>query len=389
MTIVLRLAPLVIRQLIRRPVRMFLTLLGVAVATFLFVSVRAMESGVRDATETRATDTRLIVYRANRFCPFTSQLPQHYIDRIERIDGVAGAVPIRIIVNNCRASLDVITFRGVPEEEFESEVMPALRLSAGSLEEWKRRSDSAMVGSALAVRRGVTVGDRLTGAGLDVHVAAIVESDEPQDRNVAYVHLPFLQESARAATSSGAGGIVTQFNVSVTDPKRLEEIASRIDEEFRHDVAPTSTKPERAFVARAARDIVEVSRFAGWLGIGALIAVFALVANAIALGMQDRVRDIAILQTLGFAPSLVTGLVMAEGTLLGVLGGVGGAVAASVALGLGHFTLSTDGVNVEFASTWGVFTAGCVAAIVIGALASAVPAIRAGRSDIVSGFRAT
>lgn len=383
-----RLLPLVLRQLTRRPARTFLTALGIAVATFLFVTVRAMRDGVREATEERATDTRLIVYRANRFCPFTSQLPQHYIDRIEAIDGVTGAVPIRIIVNNCRASLDVITFRGVPEEEFASEVMPSLTLSAGSIEEWQRRSDSAMVGSALAKRRGVGVGDRLTGAGLDVYVAGIVESTEPQDRNVAYVHLPFLQESARAQTSSGAGGIVTQFNVTVNDPKRMEEIASAIDAEFVRDPWPTSTKPERAFVARAARDIVEVSRFAGWLGIGALLAVFGLVANAIALAMQDRVRDIAILQTLGFSPRLVTVLVLAEGTILGAAGGVLGAIAASTALGLGHFTLSTDGVNVEFAATWTVFAAGCLAAFAIGALASLFPAWRAGRSEIVSGFRA-
>jgi putative ABC transport system permease protein len=389
MSVVIRLVPLIVRQLTRRPIRTALTALGVAVATFLFVAVRAMESGVRDATETRSTDTKLIVYRANRFCPFTSQLPQHYVDRITRIPGVVSAVPIRIIVNNCRASLDVITFRGVPEEEFEREVMPSLTLTSGSIDEWLRRGDAAIVGSALASRRGVSVGDRLTGAGLDVHVAGIVESDEPQDRNVAYVHLPFLQESARAATASGTGGIVTQFNVTVNDSTRLEEISKAIDAEFGRDIAPTSTKPERAFVARAARDIVEISRFAGWLGLGALFAVFALVANAIALGMQDRVRDIAVLQTLGFSPNLVTILVIAEGALLGLAGGVSGAIAATAALQAGHFTLSTDGVNVEFAASWALFLAGCGAALLIGALASTLPAWRAGQSEIVSGFRAT
>lgn len=391
MSVFLRLLPLVVRQLTRRPVRTALTAAGVAIATFLFVSVRAMESGVREATEARASDTTLIVYRANRFCPFTSQLPQHYVERLRRIPGVATAVPMRIIVNNCRASLDVITFRGVPEESFADEVMPSLRLTAGSLEEWQRRGDSAMVGSALAERRGVGVGDRLSGAGIDVHVAGIVESDEPQDRNVAYVHLPFLQEASRALVGGGAGGagaIVTQFNVSVDDPSRLEEVAKAIDEEFARDSAPTSTKPERAFVARAARDIVEVTGFARWLGLGALLAVFALVANAIALGMQDRVRDIAILQTLGFRPGLVTALVIVEGILLGAAGGLLGAGGAWAALRAGHFSLATEGVNVEFAATLGVFATGWLAAFAIGGLASVLPAWRAGRTDIVSSFRA-
>jgi putative ABC transport system permease protein len=392
MSVLLRLLPLVLRQLTRRPMRTALTAAGVAVATFLFVSVRAMESGVREATEARASDTTLIVYRANRFCPFTSQLPQHYVDRLRRIPGVANAVPMRIVVNNCRASLDVITFRGVPEESFAGEVMPSLRLTAGSLAEWARRSDAAMVGSALASRRGVRVGDRLSGAGIDVHVAGIVDSEEPQDRNVAYVHLPFLQEASRALVGGGEGGgagaIVTQFNVSVDEPARLDEVAEAIDAEFARDSAPTSTKPERAFVARAAKDIVEVTGFARWLGLGALLAVFALVANAIALGMQERVRDIAILQTLGFGPGVVTTLVIVEGILLGAAGGLLGAGGAWIALRAGHFSLATEGVNIEFAATLGVFAVGWLAALAIGGFASVLPAWRAGRTDIVTSFRA-
>ncbi len=386
----LRLLPLVVRQLARRPMRSALTALGVAVATLLFVAVRAMESGVRDATEASANDTRLIVYRANRFCPFTSQLPQHYADRIQRIEGVTSAIPIRIVVNNCRASLDVVTFRGVPDEEFTRALMPSFKLLDGSLEEWLRRGDGAMVGEALAARRGAKVGDRFVAAGVSVYVAGIIASEQPQDRNVAYVHLPFLQESAKATSggSSGAGGIVTQFTVTVDDPKRMSAVAKAIDAEFARDPAPTSTRAEKAFVARAAADIVEVSRFARWLGVGALIAVFALVANAIALGMQDRVRDIAILQTLGFRPALVTSLVITEGVLLGFVGGALGSLGAWIVLQFGRFSLTTEGVNVEFAAGIGIAFVGWLVAVAIGGLASVLPAIRAGRSDIVSSFRA-
>ena len=43
-----------------------------------------------------------------------------------------------------------------------------------------------------------------------------------------------------------------------------------------------------AFVARAASDLLEIVRFASWLGWGALAAVFALVANSIVLAVQAR-----------------------------------------------------------------------------------------------------
>ncbi|MDZ4755468.1 MAG: FtsX-like permease family protein [Phycisphaerae bacterium] len=384
-----RLVPFVLRQLTRRPMRSLLTGAGVALATLLFVAVRAIDAGVSNATEATAKDTRLIVYRANRFCPFTSQLPQHYVDRMRRIDGVVSTIPIRIVVNSCRASLDVVTFRGVPDAEFERFVLPGLRLQSGSLDEWLRRSDAAMVGTALATRRDLRVGDRFNAAGVDAYVAGIIDSDEAQNRNVAFVHLSFLQEATRVASSdSGTGGFVTQFTVTVRDPEALTRVAEAIDAEFARDPAPTSTRAEKAFVARAAADIVEVSRFAQWFGIGALFAVFALVANAIALGMHDRVRDIAILQTLGFQPRVVTGLVIMEGVLLGVTGGAIGALGAWAVLRAFQFNLTTEGVGVEFPASLSVALFGWCIAAAIGGCASLLPAIRAGQREIVSSFRA-
>ena len=103
--------PTVWRQIVRAPIRTGLTITGIAVAMFLFTSVEAMRIGVHAATTSSAQDATLVVYRENRFCPFTSRLPQFYGDRIERIDGVRSVIPMQILVSNCRASLDVVTFR--------------------------------------------------------------------------------------------------------------------------------------------------------------------------------------------------------------------------------------------------------------------------------------
>lgn len=121
----LKYIPLVIKQVVRRRTRTLLTLLGVATAMFLFSAVQAMQKGVEDATQTTAADTTLVVYRENRFCPATSRLPEYYLDRINRIDGVQSAVPMKIEVTNCRTSLDVVTFRGVPPELFEKQYAPS------------------------------------------------------------------------------------------------------------------------------------------------------------------------------------------------------------------------------------------------------------------------
>ena len=309
--------PFVVKQVTRRPVRAALTVLGVGTAMFLFCVVQAMQAGVREATETTAKDTTLVVYRENRYCPFTSRLPEHYGGRIAELPGVAAVVPMQIVVSNCRTSLDVVTFRGVPEGELAGAYGEAFEFVAGSVAEWQRRSDAAILGETLAERRGLGVGDRFDAAGVTVTVAGVVRSDRPQDRNVAYVHLPFLQQAAGLRKL----GVVTQFNVKVDDPSRLESVAAAIDAEFAADTDPTSTSSEQAFVARAAQDVVRIVGFTRWLGWGCLAAVLALVGNAIVLSVQDRVREHAVLQTLGYTGGLIARLIVAEGMLVGLLGG--------------------------------------------------------------------
>lgn len=385
-----RFVPVVVKQLSRHHVRSVLTLSGVAIAMFLFIAVQTLQEGVRRSTQAAAGDTTLVVYRENRFCPATSRLPQFYADRIERIPGVVSAVPVKVVVNNCRASLDVITFRGVPREDLAGPNGWASKwqLISGSVADWERRSDSALVGETLAARRGFRVGESFDASGITVTVAGIIRSDEPQDQNVAYVHLDFLQRANSVGGKDGGMGVVTQFTVRVDDPAKLEAVAEAIDAEFRAEADPTRTRPEKAFVAQAGADIVEIVKFTGWLGWGCLAAVLALVANAIVLSVQDRIKEHAVLQTLGFRSGLIARLIVSEGMLIGLLGG---AIGTSIALSIvhfGNFSLSQEGLSIGVRATWSVCAWGLLISAGAGIVAGLVPAWRAGRREIASCFRA-
>jgi putative ABC transport system permease protein len=376
--------PLVLKQVVRHRLRSLLTIFGVTVAMFLFTAVQSMQSGVEAATVSNATDTTLVVYRKDRFCPFASRLPESYFEQIKRIPGVESVVPIKIVVNNCRTSLDVVTFRGVPEEPFIEGYAPKLRLLSGSFDDWRKRSDAVLLGETLARRRGLKVGDRFEAAGITVYVAGVVHSDEPQDENVGYTHLDFLQ----FATGSRAGGIVTQFNVKVKEPSQLEPVAAAIDEVFAADQEPTKTSPEKAFVARAATDVIEIVGFMKWLGWGCLAAVLALVSNAIILSVQDRIRDHAVLQTLGFRGGLIAKLIVSEGLVLSLAGGLLGSAAAAVIVAHSGLALSVDALSIPIKSGLSVFAWGMVLASALGVLAGLAPAWQASRREIVACFRA-
>lgn len=375
--------PLVWKQVVRRRTRTLLTLAGVATAMFLFTAVQAMQNGVRSATQTTAKDTTLVVYRQNRFCPATSRLPEYYGDRITKIAHVASVVPMKIVVNNCRTSLDVVTFRGVPEENFVA-YAGGLKLLEGSIEQWRSRTDAALLGETLAGRRGLKVGERFDAAGVTVYVAGIVRSPEPQDQNVAYVHLQFLQR----ASGDRKLGVVTQFNVKVDDPQNLESVAQAIDAEFARDPEPTQTSAEKAFVARAAADVVNLVGFTQYLGWGCLAAVLALVGNAIVLSVQDRIKEHAVLQTLGFRSGLIARLIIAEGLLLGLMGGFIGMAIALAAVHWGNFSISSEGLSVQMSAGIRVVLFGLLASAALGVIAGLVPAVQASRREITACFRA-
>ncbi|MBK1828595.1 ABC transporter permease [Haloferula rosea] len=381
MTAIVNLLSLAWKQLVRHRLRTGLTVLGVASGMFLFTAVETMQRSLATATQTTAADTTLVVYRENRFCPSTSRLPEHYADEIRTIDGVREVVPIQVVVNNCGASLDVITFRGVPEGALTS-YAPEIEVIAGSLEEWNRRSDGALLGEVFAQRRGLSPGDRFVAAGVTVHVAGIIRSPFPQDNNVAYVSLPFLQQASKTGL-----GIVTQFNVRVDSSDQLESVATAIDQRFHSDQQPTNTRPEKAFFAETAAELIELIGFTRWLGIGAVLAVGGLIANAVLLIVRGRVKENAVLQTLGYPGQAIAWLVMSEGALLGLMGGVLGVALATGFLAWQSFTLGNEGQTLAIQPDGVVVITGLAAALLLGLFASLWPAWRTMRQPIVESLK--
>jgi putative ABC transport system permease protein len=373
----MKLAILALKNLTRNRLRSLLTILGVAAGMFLYASVQTMQHSLSVATESSAADTTLVVYRENRFCPSTSRLPEHYLSSIERIPGVRQVIPIQIAVNNCGASLDVITFRGVPPETLKN-YNPGINVIDGSYDDFVNRTDAALVGQYLAGRRGLSPGDKFEAVGVNVTVAGIISSDSPQDENVAYVHLPFLQQASRIGL-----GIVTQFNVKVENADQLQSVADQIDQTFKADQQPTNTRPEKAFFAETAKQMIELIGFTRWLGLGAVVAVLGLVANAVLLIVRGRVKETAIFQTLGFSRLAIGLMVVIEGVLLGLVGGLIGVAGAMAFFHFKSFTLGNEGLTLALTPSANVTLTGLIVAVALGLLASLYPAWKATSRPLV------
>lgn len=377
----LALLPLAFKQLVRHRLRTLLTVLGVAAGMFLLTAVETLQHSLAAATETTAADTTLVVYRENRFCPATSRLPEHYAEEIRALPGVREVIPVQVVVNNCGASLDVITFRGVPDGAL-AKYAPEIAVIEGDPAVWDRRDDGALLGEQFARRRGLKPGDSFDAVGIRVHIAGIIRSPFAQDNNVAYVKLPFLQQASKTGL-----GVVTQFNVRVHASTDLKPVADAIDARFKSAQQPTNTRPEKAFFAESASQLIELIGFTRWLGLGAVLAVIGLVGNAILLVVRGRVRENAVLRTLGYPGRAILFLVLSEGGLLGLLGGLLGTGLAWSFLRWQSFTIGSEGHTLAIRPEAGTAVAAILTALGLGALAAILPAIQAIRQPIVKNLR--
>jgi putative ABC transport system permease protein len=374
-------APYVLKNLWRHRTRTALTVSGSAVALFVFCFIGAVREGLAALTRGRAADRTLIVFQANRFCPSTSRLPEDYARALAELPGVTDVVPIKVFMNNCRASLDLVVFHGLPPEKLRT--ARDLTLVAGDWDEFERRRDAALVGRALAARRGLGAGQRFSIGEVTVTVAGVFTAADPAEENFLYTHLEFLQRT-RGLNSVGT---VTQFEVRLAEAADAQAVARAIDDRYRGGPVATDTRTKGVFEANAVGDLAELIHFANYLGFACVGLVLALVATTTVMAVQDRVREHAVLQTLGFTGARVFGLVLAESLLVSLAGGLLGIGSALASLWWQTLSVGTEGVTIAFLPSFGVAATGLAVATAVGLLAGALPAWRAGRAEIVASLR--
>jgi putative ABC transport system permease protein len=323
----------------------------------------------------------LITFQANRFCPFTSALPEDYERRITKLPGVTQVVPIQVWTNNCRASLDIVVFHGVQPEKLRS--ARQLRLISGSWDDFARSRDSALMGATVARRRDVSAGQSFSIGGVTVRVAGIYEADSPSEEDFIYTHLEFLQRRQGQNTV----GTVTQFEIQLADGVDAEHVAQQVDDLFRGGPVATDTRPKGVFQASSIDDLMELIHLAGWLGMACVALVLALVSTTTVMAVQDRIREHAVLQTLGYSGAKIYSFVLCESVLQSAIGGVIGIGAALSMLAYFGLTVGAEGVSVAFTPTLSLALPAIAVALAAGVIAGLVPAWKAARADIVPALR--
>ncbi|MEM1226320.1 MAG: ABC transporter permease [Planctomycetota bacterium] len=372
---------LVYKTLWRHRTRSLLTVSGTAVAMFVFCLVGSVQEGLRRLSSGVDAERSLIVFQENRFCPTSSRLPEGYANKIRELSGVSEVMPIQVWTNNCRASLDIIVFHGADPQQIQA--MRPVKLITGEWRSFRDRQDAALVGTNVARRRGLSVGDSFSIGEVSVHVAGIFSSPAPSEENLIYTSLRFLQFSGGV----DAAGLVTQHEVSLTKDADPDRVAAEIDRVLRSGPVATTTRRKGAFQAGTLSDLVDLIGFAHWLGYACVGLVLTLVTTTTVMSVQDRLKEYAVMQTIGIRPMRAMRMVLSESTILCMLGGLSGTVLATVLLAVGGFAIGAEGATIAFRPSLGLLVSGSTVSLIVGLLAGFTPAIQAATLPLVNALQ--
>jgi putative ABC transport system permease protein len=139
---------------------------------------------------------------------------------------------------------------------------------------------------------------------------------------------------------------------------------------------------EKQFAQSFADMMGNVRGFIRYTSIAVVVALLCVAANTMAMSLRERTREIALLKAIGFSQTSVLGMFLSESVLIGILGGLLGALGGKLLFAM----VSVPGMAL-FYVPWKTALAGIVLAAAIGLFSGLIPAWRAAHVSVIDGLR--
>jgi ABC-type transport system, involved in lipoprotein release, permease component len=103
--------------------------------------------------------------------------------------------------------------------------------------------------------------------------------------------------------------------------------------------------------------------------------------------VQDRIKEHAVLQTLGYSGWHIFGFVLSESLLVSLCGGLVGVGLAMLILRTSNLALGTEGILIAFLPSVSLALTGLAVSALVGVFAGLIPAWQASRAEIVPALK--
>ena len=375
--------PLVWKNLFRRKVRTFFTVLSIVVAFVLYSYLAAIQLAFGMGVDLAGTDRLLVIHKVS----FIQTLPESYKGRIEAVDGVADVSSTTWFGGIYQEPRNFFPQFAVEAESY-LRLYPEIVLSDAAREAWLRNRTGVIVGRVTADRFGWEVGDRIplqgtiwrtrSGPTWEFTIDGIFETDDPGSNPSMFLHHEYLAE----ANSAGARA-VSQYIIRIADPALANEVAAAVDARFANSPAETKTSTEQALAQSLANQMGNIGAIMTAILTAVFFTVLIVTANTMAQSIRERTSEIAVLKTLGFTDRRVLAIVLVESVALAVAGGAIGLGLGSLLTGFGD---PSGFLAVFFVPPRDLVIGGALV-ILLGFASGVVPGLQATRLRIVDALR--
>ena len=373
-----------------RPIASSVAVIGFTIVVLVFAGIFSIESGLNATVGATGENDVALVMGTGAKSEMESSLPASDLHIIAEAPGVEQdsrgplvAAEYLSIVNMPKRSNGAptnVTVRGVDPGMFRIESQ--IKIVVGR--RFRPGLNEIIVGRRAAQEfKGLQVGSNVRFSQTQWTVVGIFSSDGDMHESEIWTGLNALKNAQHGSSNVSAiyaklqsANVFESFKAALKHNPQLNVVVLRESQYFAQQAAALSR-----FISSVGALIALL------MGIGAVVGAMNIMYTAIAA----RIAEIATLRAIGFRPFPAFGAVLAEGTLLGLIGGVIGMFIAYLVFN-GHQASTLSGysqVIFHFSVAPTLLGAGLIFALAMGIIGGLFPAIRTARLPIAAALRET
>lgn len=373
---------LVWANLMRHKWRTLLTTASVAVAMFLFATLRSFGTTLDSLSQFGAAN-RMIVRHATAI---VFPLQMSYAQRLAAVPGVRGVSWANWFGGWYQDPKAFFANFAVDGPSFLA-LYPELVIPPEQQEEWLRDRAGAVVGVDLMEKHGWRLGQNVVlngtiypGEWQFTIRATYTSRTRAFDERSFMFHYAYLDERTEHRAQPG------WFYLDIANADQAPEIAATVDAQFRNSNAPTKTMTEQAFQASWMGMFGNVRTLMNAIGMAVVFAILLVTGNAMLMSARERTGEVAVLKAIGFGNGTVGAIELAEACVVvmsGTVVGIGGATLLWKNIRIAFIEQFIPGFQVAGGTIW----IALVIAVTLTLVSGLVPAVRAARMSVVQALR--
>lgn len=316
----MKFARIIWANLLRKKVRLLLTIGSFAIALFLFVFLAVVRDAFNRGEDVAGADRLVVINRTSIINP----IPLKYRDQILRIPGVKC-----ITHNNWFGGTYIEEKNFFPQFVIDPEnqrlVFPELIVPDDQWNTFVKDRVGAIAGAQLADRFHWKIGDRIPiktslygGGDWEFNLDGIYHGKRPQDDETQFwFQWDYFEERVPQSFKGNIGWYILRID----NPDDAPRIAQAIDEEFRNSPYETKTETESAFEAGWVKQFGNIQKLIISIGTVVFFTLLLVTGNTMAISVRERTSELAVFKAIGYSDLAILIFVLAEALTIAIIGG--------------------------------------------------------------------